>query len=84
VPKGFLIASASEVRRQHRREQARGQREVDQRVRVIAADQLADLGWPDDVGGLVAEHLDDGVAGGWRHRGVFVQLAGDVLTEVPG
>ena len=33
--------------RQHRGEQARRQREVDQRVRMIAADQPADLGWPE-------------------------------------
>jgi hypothetical protein len=49
-----------------------GEREVDQRARVIAADQLADLGRPGDVGGLVAEHLDHGVAGGRCYRRVFV------------
>ena len=70
--------------RQHRREQAGRQREVDQRVRVIVADQPADLLWPGDVGGLEAEHPDNGVAGGRRHRRVFVQLAGDVLAEVVG
>jgi hypothetical protein len=51
---------------------------------VIAADQLADLGWPGDVGGCEAEHLDDGVASGRCHWGVFVQRGGDVLAEVAG
>jgi len=53
-------------------------------VRMIAADHLADLGWPSEVGGLVAEHLDDGVAGSRRHGRVVVQLIGDVLAKIFG
>ena len=52
---------------------------------MIAADQLADLGWLGDVGGCEAEHLDDGVAGGRRHGvGVFAQAVGNVLAEIFG
>ena len=52
---------------------------------MIAADQLADLGWLSDVGGREAEHLDHGVAGSRSHGvGVFAQAVGDVLAEIPG
>ncbi len=91
VPKGFSMATASEPRSLVEAsagstdvEQARGQREVDQRVRTIVAEHPADVLRPGDVGGLEAEHLHDGVAGGRRHGRVLFQPGGDVLAEIFG
>jgi hypothetical protein len=90
--KGFLdchrvrgAQSGGRQGRQDRREKAWGQREIDQRVRAIAADHPADVLRPGDVGGCEAEHPDHGVAGGRCHTGgVFTQPAVDVLAKVAG
>ena len=78
----------AQARRRERRErlgqQARRQREVDQRVRMVVADHAADVLGLGDVGGLEAEHAHDAVAGGRRHGRMLLQLAGDVLAELVG
>ena len=69
-------------RRQRLGQQVGGQREVDQRVWMVVADQAADVLRPGDVGGLEAEHAHHAVACGRRHGRMLLQLAGDVLAEV--